>query len=112
MFIHSAEFLANGLLVDKRCRRTSGYYHKKTEYGIEEEIYPGKLRLHGPYLQVRTRFLNRGKGTQQCVQKSQHINHDQDPDQEVVTTTKTEGSIPHSQTPEAHLLMGICMQDP
>ncbi|CAL8391658.1 unnamed protein product [Gadus morhua 'NCC'] len=40
MFIHSAEFLANGLLVDKRCRRTSGYYPKKTEYFVrccEEE---------------------------------------------------------------------------
>ncbi|CAL8334525.1 unnamed protein product [Arctogadus glacialis] len=33
-FIHSAEFLANGLLVDKRCRRTSGYYPKKTEYFV------------------------------------------------------------------------------
>ncbi|XP_060946303.1 zinc finger protein 544-like isoform X1 [Limanda limanda] len=46
----------------------------------------------GPSLQGRTRFLNRGKGTQQCVQKSQPINLDQDPDQEGVTTTKTESA--------------------
>ncbi|XP_060946310.1 zinc finger protein 544-like isoform X2 [Limanda limanda] len=59
----------------------------------------------GPSLQGRTRFLNRGKGTQQCVQKSQPINLDQDPDQEGVTTTKTEGqgclkNISSAQSPE------------
>ena len=59
----------------------------------------------GPSLQGRTRFLNRGKGIQQCVQKSQPINLDQDPDQEVVTTTKTEVSIPHctkTRNPYSH----------
>ncbi|XP_040001167.1 zinc finger protein 287-like isoform X3 [Xiphias gladius] len=50
-----------------------------------------KDSLAGPSLQGKTRFLNRGPGAQQCVQKSQPINLDQDPDQEVVTTTKTEG---------------------
>ncbi|XP_078020167.1 uncharacterized protein LOC117255125 isoform X3 [Epinephelus lanceolatus] len=45
----------------------------------------------GSSLQGRTRFLNRDPGTQQSVQKIQPINLDQDPDQEVVTTTKTEG---------------------
>lgn len=45
--------------------------------------------LHG-----RTRFLNRGSGTQQSVQKTQSINLDRDPDQEVVTTTKTESAEP------------------
>lgn len=47
----------------------------------------------GSSLQGRTRFLNRGPGTQQSVQKIQPINLDQDPDQEVVTTTKTEVHI-------------------
>uniref|UniRef100_UPI0037E88A46 uncharacterized protein n=1 Tax=Semicossyphus pulcher TaxID=241346 RepID=UPI0037E88A46 len=44
----------------------------------------------GPSLQGRTRFLNRGPGAQQCMQKTPPIILDQDPDQEVVTTTKTE----------------------
>lgn len=44
----------------------------------------------GPSLQGRTRFLNRGPGIHQSLQKTQPINLDQDPDQEVVTTTKTE----------------------
>ncbi|XP_049428892.1 zinc finger protein 79-like isoform X1 [Epinephelus fuscoguttatus] len=48
----------------------------------------------GSSLQGRTRFLNRGPGTQQSVQKIQPINLDQDPDQEVVTTTKTESAEP------------------
>ncbi|XP_042341843.1 zinc finger and BTB domain-containing protein 14-like [Plectropomus leopardus] len=48
----------------------------------------------GSALQGRTRFLNREPGTQQCVQKIQPINVDQDPDQEVVTTTKTESAEP------------------
>ncbi|XP_044042311.1 uncharacterized protein LOC122871355 [Siniperca chuatsi] len=48
----------------------------------------------GPSLQGRTRFLNRGPGAQQSVQKTQPINLDQDPDQEVVTTTKTESAEP------------------
>uniref|UniRef100_A0A3Q1HBJ8 C2H2-type domain-containing protein n=1 Tax=Acanthochromis polyacanthus TaxID=80966 RepID=A0A3Q1HBJ8_9TELE len=58
----------------------------------------------GPSLQTRTRFLNRGSGSQQPVQKTPLIDLDQDPDQEVVTTTKTEAqgclintSSPHSQ---------------
>ncbi|XP_040001166.1 zinc finger protein 287-like isoform X2 [Xiphias gladius] len=53
-----------------------------------------KDSLAGPSLQGKTRFLNRGPGAQQCVQKSQPINLDQDPDQEVVTTTKTESAEP------------------
>lgn len=48
----------------------------------------------GPSLQGRTRFLNRDPGLRQSVQKSQPINLDQDPDQEVVTTTKTEVDAP------------------
>ncbi|XP_056227680.1 uncharacterized protein LOC130166238 isoform X2 [Seriola aureovittata] len=51
-----------------------------------------KDSLAGPSVHGRTRFLNRGPGSQQCVQKSQPINLDQDPDQEVVTTTKTEST--------------------
>ncbi|KAF3687057.1 Zinc finger protein 397 Zinc finger and SCAN domain-containing protein 15 Zinc finger protein 47 [Channa argus] len=48
--------------------------------------------LAGPSLQGRTRFLNRDPGVKHFVQKSQPINLDQDPDQEVVTTTKTESA--------------------
>ncbi|KAE8301105.1 hypothetical protein D5F01_LYC01264 [Larimichthys crocea] len=54
--------------------------------------------LAGPSLQGRTRFLNRGPGSQQTVQKTQPINLDQDPDQEVVTTTKTESAEPEEDT--------------
>ncbi|KAF0037947.1 hypothetical protein F2P81_010821 [Scophthalmus maximus] len=53
--------------------------------------------LADPSLQGRNRFLNRGPGSQQCVQKSQPINLDQDPDQEVVTTTKTESAEPKEE---------------
>ncbi|XP_040891580.1 uncharacterized protein LOC121180329 [Toxotes jaculatrix] len=56
-----------------------------------------KDSLAGPSLQGRTRFLNRGPGSQQCAQKSQPINLDQDPDQEVVTTTKTESAEPEEE---------------
>ncbi|XP_037617434.1 gastrula zinc finger protein xFG20-1-like isoform X2 [Sebastes umbrosus] len=45
--------------------------------------------LAGPSMQCRTRFLNRDPGTQQFVQKILSINLDQDPDHEVVTTTKS-----------------------
>ncbi|GAA6233777.1 zinc finger protein with KRAB and SCAN domains 5-like [Lates japonicus] len=58
---------------------------------------PNKDSVAGPSLQGRTRFLNRGPGSQQCVQKSQPINLDQDPDQEVVTTTKTESAEPEEE---------------
>ncbi|XP_056136392.1 uncharacterized protein LOC130112894 [Lampris incognitus] len=51
----------------------------------------------GSSLQGRTRFLNRGLGSQQSQQKTQPINLDQDPDQEVVTTTKTEAAEPEKQ---------------
>lgn len=44
----------------------------------------------GPLQQGRTRFLNRDPVAQQSVKKNQHIVLDQDPDQEVVTTTKSE----------------------
>uniref|UniRef100_A0A3P8WD76 C2H2-type domain-containing protein n=1 Tax=Cynoglossus semilaevis TaxID=244447 RepID=A0A3P8WD76_CYNSE len=44
----------------------------------------------GASVQVRTRFLNRAPTTQISVQKNQSIIVDQDPDQEVVTTTKSE----------------------
>ncbi|XP_029363777.1 uncharacterized protein LOC115047135 [Echeneis naucrates] len=50
--------------------------------------------LAEPLLQGRNRFLNRGPGCQPFVQKSLPINLDQDPDQEVVTTTKTESTEP------------------
>lgn len=40
--------------------------------------------------QARTRFLNRGPVPLQSMKKNQHIVLDQDPDQEVVTTTKSE----------------------
>ncbi|XP_022625500.1 zinc finger protein with KRAB and SCAN domains 5-like [Seriola dumerili] len=56
-----------------------------------------KDSLAGPSVHGRTRFLNRGPGSQQCVQKSQPINLDQDPDQEVVTTTKTESTEPEEE---------------
>lgn len=52
--------------------------------------------LQGLLQQARTRFLNRGPVTQQSVKKNQHIVLDQDPDQEVVTTTK-------SEVPQLHL---------
>ncbi|CAJ1053259.1 zinc finger protein 354C-like [Xyrichtys novacula] len=51
----------------------------------------------GPSLQGRTRFLNRGPGAQQSVQKTAPIILDQDPDQEVVTTTKTESAEPEGE---------------
>ncbi|XP_034544623.1 zinc finger protein 354C-like [Notolabrus celidotus] len=51
----------------------------------------------GPSLQGRTRFLNRGPGAQQSVQKTHPIILDQDPDQEVVTTTKTESAEPEEE---------------
>ncbi|CAN9510663.1 unnamed protein product [Ophioblennius macclurei] len=63
--------------------------------------FPGVRLLHhrqsrdsaaGPSLQSRTRFLNRGPGAQQSSHKTQTIKLDQDPDQEVVTTTKTESA--------------------
>ncbi|XP_035515369.1 uncharacterized protein LOC118326476 [Morone saxatilis] len=59
--------------------------------------------LAGPSLQGRTRFLNRGPGTQQSMQKTQPINLDQDPDQEVVTTTKTEGQryVTNTSSPQS-----------
>lgn len=51
----------------------------------------------GPSLQGRTRFLNRGPGAHQSVQKIQLVSLDQDPDQEVVTTTKTESAEPEDE---------------
>ncbi|XP_030003691.1 zinc finger protein 3-like isoform X1 [Sphaeramia orbicularis] len=51
----------------------------------------------GPSFQGRTRFLNRSPAAQQSVQKSQSINLDQDPDQEVVTTTKSESTEPEDE---------------
>ncbi|XP_034045134.1 zinc finger protein 782-like isoform X3 [Thalassophryne amazonica] len=45
----------------------------------------------GPNQLSRPRFLNRSPEPQRPLQKTQPINLDQDPDQEVVTTTKTEG---------------------
>ncbi|XP_008295526.1 oocyte zinc finger protein XlCOF22-like [Stegastes partitus] len=57
----------------------------------------GRDPLAGPSLQGRTRFLNRGPGAQQSVQKIQPIDLDQDPDQEVVTTTKTESAEPEEE---------------
>ncbi|KAI3352643.1 hypothetical protein L3Q82_019224 [Scortum barcoo] len=51
----------------------------------------------GPSLQSRTRFLNRGPGAQLSVQKTQPIILDQDPDQDVVTTTKTESAEPEEE---------------
>ncbi|XP_035856408.1 gastrula zinc finger protein 5-1-like isoform X2 [Sander lucioperca] len=59
-----------------------------------------RASLAGPSLQGRTRFLNRDSGTQQSVQKIQPINMDQDPDQEVVTTTKTESAEPEEEVGE------------
>lgn len=64
------------------------------------------VRLHGrqrgdpsagPSLQGRTRFLNRGPGAQQSMQQTHPIILDQDPDQEVVTTTKTESAEPEEE---------------
>ncbi|XP_028250297.1 zinc finger protein 250-like [Parambassis ranga] len=48
----------------------------------------------GPSLQDRTRVLRKAPGDQQSVQRSQSVILDQDPDQEVVTTTKTESAEP------------------
>ncbi|KAF1395689.1 hypothetical protein PFLUV_G00014280 [Perca fluviatilis] len=59
-----------------------------------------RASLAGPSLQGRTRFLNRDPGTQQSVQKIQPINLDQDPDQEVITTTKTESAEPEEEVGE------------
>ncbi|KAK1885943.1 Gastrula zinc finger protein XlCGF53.1 [Dissostichus eleginoides] len=68
--------------------------------------FPGVRPLHrqsrdslaaGPMLQARTRFLNRDPATQQSSRKIQPINLDQDPDQEVVTTTKAESAEPEEE---------------
>ncbi|XP_076585098.1 uncharacterized protein LOC143319772 isoform X2 [Chaetodon auriga] len=59
--------------------------------GVRLLSRPNTDSLAGPSLQGRTRFLNQDPVAQQSVQKTQPINLDQDPDQEVVTTTKTEG---------------------
>ncbi|XP_051241363.1 uncharacterized protein LOC127354987 [Dicentrarchus labrax] len=83
-------------------------YRAERVKGAEGSIssrFPGFRLLHrqsrdslaGPSLQGRTRFLNRGPGTQQSMQKTQPINLDQDPDQEVVTTTKTESAEPEDE---------------
>ncbi|KAM9314151.1 uncharacterized protein KZ484_023980 [Pholidichthys leucotaenia] len=58
----------------------------------------------GSSLQGGTRFLNRGPGVQQAVQKIQPMDLDQDPDQEVVTTTKTEdqGCLRTMDSPQSH----------
>ncbi|XP_034045132.1 oocyte zinc finger protein XlCOF7.2-like isoform X1 [Thalassophryne amazonica] len=48
----------------------------------------------GPNQLSRPRFLNRSPEPQRPLQKTQPINLDQDPDQEVVTTTKTELAEP------------------
>ncbi|XP_074543788.1 uncharacterized protein LOC141803562 [Halichoeres trimaculatus] len=53
--------------------------------------------LAGPSVLGRTRFLNRVPGAQQSMQKTTPIILDQDPDQEVVTTTKTESSEPEEE---------------
>ncbi|XP_059191247.1 zinc finger protein interacting with ribonucleoprotein K-like isoform X3 [Centropristis striata] len=50
--------------------------------------------LAGPSSQGKTRFLNRDQGTQHSVQRVEPVNRDQDPDQEVVNTTKTEPAEP------------------
>ncbi|XP_028299007.1 zinc finger and SCAN domain-containing protein 21-like isoform X1 [Gouania willdenowi] len=55
----------------------------------------------GPSPQGRTKFLNRGPG---AVQKDHNITLDQDPDQEVVTTTKTE-AIETKEENEAELVI-------
>ncbi|XP_028451570.1 zinc finger protein 135 [Perca flavescens] len=59
-----------------------------------------RASLAGPSLQGRTRFLNRDPGTPQSVQKIQPINLDRGPDQEVVTTTKTESAEPEEEVGE------------
>ncbi|KAM4604430.1 uncharacterized protein ACJ7VT_018950 [Polymixia lowei] len=51
----------------------------------------------GPSLQGRTRFLNRVPAANQSLPKSQPTNLDQDPDQEVVTTTKIESAEPEDE---------------
>ncbi|XP_041640912.1 Krueppel-like factor 15 [Cheilinus undulatus] len=61
----------------------------------------------GPSLQTKTRFLNRGLGTQQSAQKTPPIILDQDPDQEVVTTTKTESVEPEEQQEEDLLIVKV-----
>lgn len=77
--------------------------------GSVSSRFPGVRLLNrqnrdtGPSLQCRTRFLNRGPGTPQSLQKTQLISLDQDPDQEVVTTTKTEPAEPEEE--EAGLLI-------
>ncbi|KAK5866612.1 hypothetical protein PBY51_020790 [Eleginops maclovinus] len=68
--------------------------------------FPGVRPLHrqsrdsvsaSPMLQARTRFLNRDPATQHSARKIQPINLDQDPDQEVVTTTKIESAEPEEE---------------
>ncbi|XP_033986182.1 zinc finger protein 239-like isoform X1 [Trematomus bernacchii] len=76
--------------------------------------FPGVRPLHrqsrdslaaGPMLQARTRFLNRDPATQQSSRKIQPINLDQDPDQEVVTTTKAESA--ESEEEEGLLIVKV-----
>ncbi|XP_047433906.1 zinc finger protein 181-like [Mugil cephalus] len=73
-----------------------------SRYRAEQSRFSAGLRLPlsrqsrdpqaGSSLQGRTRFLNRGSGTHQSVQKTSPIHLDQDSDQNVVTTTKTESA--------------------
>ncbi|XP_070832598.1 uncharacterized protein [Chaetodon trifascialis] len=65
--------------------------------GVRVLSRPNTDSLAGPSLQGRTRFLNRDRVAQQSVPKTQPINLDQDPDQEVVTTTKTESAEPEEE---------------
>ncbi|XP_076585097.1 uncharacterized protein LOC143319772 isoform X1 [Chaetodon auriga] len=65
--------------------------------GVRLLSRPNTDSLAGPSLQGRTRFLNQDPVAQQSVQKTQPINLDQDPDQEVVTTTKTESAEPEEE---------------
>ncbi|XP_034717133.1 uncharacterized protein LOC117937340 [Etheostoma cragini] len=59
-----------------------------------------RTSLAGPSLQGRTRFLNRDPGNPQSVQNIEPMNPDQDSDQEVVTTTKTESAEPEEEVGE------------
>ncbi|XP_068177076.1 uncharacterized protein [Antennarius striatus] len=80
-------------------------YRLKGAEGSIGSRFPGVRLLNrhnrdppaGPTLQGRTRFLNRSSGAQQSLQKTQPIVLDQDPDQDVVTTTKTEPAEPEEE---------------
>lgn len=75
-------------------------YYIMTYLSLVAAKYPLFKNVQESLLQARTRFLNRDAGAQLSLQRNQPIHLDQDPDQEVVTTTKSEVSRLHSLPPQ------------